>query len=40
MAEIINVDVYKRKLEEEIKSAATAVSIPLSISHEEVIAGW
>ena len=40
MGEKVNVDVYKRRPEEEIKSLATAMSIPLSISYEEVIAGW
>ena len=40
MAETVNVDIYRRRPEEEIKKVATAMSISLSISYEEIIAGW
>ena len=40
MAQKVNVDLYRRKPESEIKTLATAMSIPLTVSYEEEIAGW
>ena len=40
MAQKVNVDLYKRKPESEIKTLATAMSIPLTVLYEEEIPGW
>ena len=40
MAQKLNVDMYRRKPESEIKTLARAMSISLTVSYEEEIAGW